>query len=73
MSEHGTDRSAQILFFCYLLKFYLYSEKKLFYRIFFSKIFILLGLIISLKAFYVLYLLIILPIFIFLKKQNIKN
>ena len=40
---------------------------------FFSKILILLGLIISLKAFYVLYLLTLIPIFLFVKKKDIKN
>ena len=73
MSEHGTDRSAQILIFILFIEILSLFRKKINLKIFFSKIFILLGLIISLKAFYVLYLLIILPIFIFLKKKDFKK
>ena len=37
---------------------------------FFSRILILLGLIISLKAFYILYLLVLIPVFLKFKKRN---
>jgi len=56
ISEHGTDRSAQILILILIgeilsfLNFKVELEKKL------SKLFLLIALIISLKAFYVLYI-----------------
>ena len=66
IGEHGTDRSAQILI-CILVVLIL----EYFYFLNFKKIdlmliYILLGLIISLKAFYILYLIILLPLFIFI-------
>ena len=70
VGEHGTDRSSQILVFILLIEILLLFnfryilEDKLF------KIFILIGLIISLKAFYVLYILFFIPILIFLTKKD---
>ena len=70
VGEHGTDRSSQILVFILLIEILLLFnfryilEDKLF------KIFILIGLIISLKAFYVLYILFFIPILIFLTKED---
>ncbi len=64
IGEHGTDRSAQILIFVLLMEILLLinfstnSEKRL------TKIYILLGLIISFKAFYILYLLFFIPIIV---------
>ena len=71
IAEHGTDRSAQILIlilFIEVLNFYRMSINK---EKIFTKIFILLGLIITLKAFYVLYLLILIPILIEIKKSRL--
>ena len=71
IAEHGTDRSAQILILI------LFIEAFNLYRIpintekIFTKIFILLGLIITLKAFYVLYLLILIPILFEIKKNKL--
>ncbi len=73
ISEHGTDRSAQILILILFIEIFSLLRKKIIYQNFFSKIFILLGLIISLKAFYVLYLLTLIPIFFILKNENIIN
>ena len=75
IAEHGTDSSAQILILIlfmeviYLLNLKFSSKNNL------SEIFILLGLISSLKAFYILYFIIFLPIFfhIFKSKKNIKD
>ena len=71
IQEHGTDRSAQILIiilFVYLISF-INFEKNYENNIF--KIFIILGLIISLKAFYLLYLSLCIPvIYILLKKKK---
>ena len=74
IGEHGTDRSAQILIFILLMEILLLinfpvnTENKL------VKIYILIGLIISLKAFYILYLLFIIPIIFHLlnKKDKFK-
>ena len=73
ISEHGTDRSAQILILILFIEILGLQRNQILYQKFFSKIFILLALIISLKAFYVLYLLIFIPIFFYLKKKDIKN
>ena len=70
IQEHGTDRSAQILIlilFLFLISF-LNFEKNFQKNI--SIIFVLLGLIISLKAFYLLYLLISLPLIFILFKEK---
>ena len=74
LAEHGTDRSAQILIFILFIEvFGLYSRSNVVEHNF-TKIFILLGLIVSLKAFYVLYLLILVPIFFhFFKKKLFFN
>ena len=73
ISEHGTDRSAQILILILFIEILSLLRNQFFYEKFFSKIFILLALIISLKAFYVLYLLVLIPIFYYLKINNIQN
>ena len=69
IAEHGTDRSAQILLLVVvaeLLAFILIGEiknEKL------SKIFLLIALIVSFKAFYVLYVVLLIPIILILKKK----
>ena len=73
ISEHGTDRSAQILVLILSIEILSLLRNEIILHNFFSKIFILLGLIISLKAFYVLYLLVLIPIFFYIKKLNLKN
>ena len=70
ISEHGTDRSAQILIFLlfiYLLEIFenKKNEKK---DLFFIST--LLTLIISLKSFYFLYMLLLIPLFYFLLQRN---
>ena len=62
VQEHGTDRSAQILISILLLQFlyFLDLDKNLKFRV--DYIFVLLGIIISLKAFYVLYLIFVFQI-----------
>lgn len=72
LQEHGTDRSAQILIALLFIQiFYLLTYKNNFKK-YIPNIFIILGIIISLKAFYILYLIVILPIFfIFYKYKKI--
>ena len=71
LAEHGTDRSAQILIFVLFIEVFNLYRKSTSIDLNFTKIFILLGLIISLKAFYVLYLIILIPILFHFKKKNI--
>ena len=73
IAEHGTDRSAQILIFILFIEILSFLRNSIFLEKFFSKIFIILGFVISLKAFYVLYLLILFPIFFYIKKVNFKT
>ena len=64
IGEHGTDRSAQILIFILILEiFNQISKKEIEYK-YLYKIFFLTSIIISLKAFYFLYLIFIVPIII---------
>lgn len=72
LSEHGTDRSAQILvlvLIIYLLETFKTKENTKIDLFFISIIF---ALIISLKAFYFLYLLFVIPLFYFLFKKDNK-
>ena len=81
LAEHGTDRSAQILFFlCVILIINIFKDKKYLDEIF-EKLLIIFTLIVSMKSFYLLYSLILLIIylkfykinylFIFFKKFNV--
>ncbi len=64
LAEHGTDRSAQILIFILVYELIvLINIKKNFHECL-SKVFILLALIISFKAFYILYFIFFIPIMI---------
>ena len=66
IAEHGTDRSAQILIFLFLI--YILSLRgnyKNFENIL-PKLIILLGIIISIKSFYVLYLIFLIPFIYYL-------
>ena len=62
LGEHGTDRSAQILVFILLYELICLLYDKNNYNFKLNKIFLLLSIIISLKAFYVLYIILLLPI-----------
>ena len=77
LQEHGTDRSAQILILILLIYLISFINFETNYEDNIFKIFILLGLIISLKAFYLLYLSLSIPIFYILYKEknffNISN
>ena len=70
IAEHGTDRSAQILILLLFIEVLTLYRKSAVEEKIFSKILILLGLIVSLKAFYVLYLIILFPIFLTFKKYK---
>ena len=51
LSEHGTDKSAQILILILFSEFLLSTNYKINFEKYLSKVFILVGLIISFKAF----------------------
>ena len=70
ISEHGTDRSAQILIFLLFIEIiFLVNNLKIIQQI--SPIlFILLGIIISLKAFYILYVIFVIPVIFYYYKNN---
>ena len=73
IGEHGTDRSAQILILLFIIELFLLLKIKKLDQVLSSKILMLVGLIISLKAFYVIYLSYLGIIFLyFLKFLNLK-
>ena len=70
MGEHGTDRSAQILVFILLIEILLLINFPVDKYTQITKIYMLMGLIISFKAFYTLYLLFFIPVFFFYYEKN---
>ncbi len=74
IAEHGTDKSAQILIFLLFIEILLLSNFKINVSNQISKIYILIGLIISLKAFFILYGIFFIIILIhLLKNLNIEK
>ena len=74
IQEHGTDRSAQILISILFLQILTLINFDKDYKTQINNTLVLLGIIISLKAFYILYLIVILPMFwIFYKKKKLKT
>ena len=70
ISEHGTDKSAQILVLIFFIEFFLlvtFSKK---FDEHLDKIFILMGIIISLKTFFLLYIIFLLPLILILLNQK---
>ena len=63
VSEHGTDRSAQILVMLLIIEIIDALQRKNYNNIINLKILTLVIFIISLKAFYILYLLLLLPVY----------
>ena len=71
MSEHGTDRSAQILIFALFVHLLENFQNKRFDRSDQLITYTILGLIISLKSFYFLYLIFFIPFFcIYFRKRE---
>ena len=70
ISEHGTDRSAQILIFLLIIELIILININSQFRENSTKFFVLLILIISLKSFYTLYLILLIPIFYYFVKNN---
>jgi len=70
LGEHGTDRSAQILIILLFVEiFFLVNLNKENIQYTLSTIIILTSLIISLKAFYLIYIFLIIPIIIYQNKK----
>lgn len=64
MPEHGTDRSAQILISILFLEYFLMLQKNSDINLYINKILIYIAIIISLKSFYILYV-VFLPVLIY--------
>ena len=71
MAEHGTDRSAQIIILLIFVEIIEYINKKHLAEDQLNKLIILITLAVSLKAFYLIYIILFFLLFIF--QQNKKN
>ena len=69
IAEHGTDRSAQILILILILNMIILFNIDTNFKNQLVKIYLLIALIISLKAFYILYLIFLIPVIYFLYKK----
>ena len=65
LAEHGTDRSAQILVFILIYELIVLINNRNNFVNSISKVFLLLSIIISLKAFYILYFILLVPVLFF--------
>lgn len=72
ISEHGTDRSAQILILILIVELFEFFLKEDFQKFRLAFIYFLFGIIVSLKAFYFLYLVFLIPIFLYVLKKKKK-
>tara|TARA_Y100000590_G_scaffold408506_1_gene499659 strand:- start:2072 stop:3769 length:1698 start_codon:yes stop_codon:yes gene_type:complete len=70
ISEHGTDRSAMIIILLFIVELFELYKKKIIKNKDLSNLFLLSILAISLKAFYITYLLFIIPILFVLNEKN---
>jgi hypothetical protein len=64
MAEHGTDRSAQIIILLIFVEIIEYINKKYLVEEQLNKLIILITLAVSLKAFYLIYIILFFPLFI---------
>jgi hypothetical protein len=72
LAEHGTDRSAMILIFILIIELlYITNLKNNFNENYLIKLFVTISLVISLKPFYVLYVLLFIPILLLLIKNKV--
>ena len=69
MAEHGTDRSAQVIIFLLLSEILILINMKSFQENQLTKILLLIGIIISLKAFYILYVAMFIPVYLSMKNN----
>ena len=70
IAEHGTDRSAQILIFLLIIELFIFLNLKKIKSIDLFNLYLLAALIISLKAFYILYAIFFIPLFLFARSKK---
>ena len=70
IAEHGTDRSAQIFVFIFFIYILSLRDNYKNFEIEISKLIILLSIIISLKSFYIIYLIFLIPFIYYTIKDN---
>ena len=70
IGEHGTDKSAQILVLIFFIEIFLLIKLDKEFEKHLDKIFILLGIIISLKSFFLLYLIFVISFIMILFNQK---
>ena len=70
IAEHGTDRSAQILIFLLMIELLIFINLKNIKNINLFNLYLLAALIISLKAFYILYVVFFIPLLFFTKSRS---
>jgi len=72
LGEHGTDRSAMILIIVIIIElFYLTNKNKIINKNSFLKLLIFITLIISLKTFYALYALLLIPVILYFNENKV--
>ena len=70
ISEHGTDRSAQILIFIFFIYILSLREHYGNFENILTKLLVLLSIIVSLKSFYILYLIFTIPFIYYIVKDD---
>jgi hypothetical protein len=70
IAEHGTDRSAQILIFLLIIELMIFINFKRIKSEDLFNLYLLAALIISLKAFYILYAVFFIPLLLFVRSKN---
>ena len=70
IAEHGTDRSAQILIFLFIIELLIFINLKKIKSADLFNLYLLAAFIISLKAFYILYAVFFIPLLLFVKSKN---
>ena len=73
IGEHGTDRSAQVLIFLLILELLIFLNIKVNFKNQISILAILISLIVSLKAFYLIYFVFVILVINYLIKEKKKN
>ena len=71
MAEHGTDRSAQVIILLIFIEIIEYINKKHLAEEQLNRLIILITLAVSLKAFYLIYIILFFPLFIFQQNKKI--
>ena len=70
LSEYGTDRAAMILIFILVIELLNFTNLKKIKKFDLFYIYLLGAIIISLKAFYIVYMVFIIPLFFFIQKKK---